>query len=480
MPGREPPGLREIPRNRAVYRPARVPRMGSAFADGLPTRRIDLGGRLALPSVFLDRRRVVRVQHDQPDVCAHSAKRLRDSIGAHHLRTTGGAVEVQATWRADLGGWNDDITDVRGLLVAAAARLSPPCPLKCTTVGFRSRSSRSRSSGSAAHRVTKSNRSRRPLRFSSTWIECASSSRESRHVPGGLAARNRITCFFVATLACDGCFIGLLGDPAPSTTTRSVLEWGSHSLPCGSLQVRAATSGDRGGRRQPRTREAGARARPSSSRDSPRCSPPPYPSPRRCDRRTRDRVAELVLAALLAVAALPSSRFLHRACSPSPPPRSIGPPRSRSSPGCSPSLCPPPCRRPARLDSAELTPVVHREHARSTLIAWVVLLEVRPGRPATPTSRSPASRPWRWTAAWMVPRRGSGSSTRATSGPSPCRVKCYSKGGRRPVSDGAWSNFSRAGGCVAAVVAPVADVLLVELKLPSRTSRFPKAARSLE
>lgn len=34
----------------------------------------------------------------------------------------------------------------------------------------------------------------------------------------------------------------------------------------------------------------------------------------------------------------------------------------------------------------------------------------------------------------------------ASKGPSPGRVKCYFKDGRTPPSDGAWSNFSRAGG----------------------------------
>jgi hypothetical protein len=38
------------------------------------------------------------------------------------------------------------------------------------------------------------------------------------------------------------------------------------------------------------------------------------------------------------------------------------------------------------------------------------LRDVRPGRPATPASRSPASLPWRWASASMVPRRGSGRS----------------------------------------------------------------------
>lgn len=61
-----------------------------------------------------------------------------------------------------------------------------------------------------------------------------------------------------------------------------------------------------------------------------------------------------------------------------------------------------------------------------------------------------------------MPRR------RHRAGSQPPLCECYSKGGRRPVSDGAWSNFSRAGGGVAAVVAPV-DVLMVELELPSGT-----------
>src|SRR5262249_21492603 len=77
----------------------------------------------------------------------------------------------------------------------SAAAPAVPWPLKWTTVGLSLRSSRSRSSGSAAHRVTSSNRSRKALRSSSTWIARASTSSARRSVPSGLAARNRIVCF---------------------------------------------------------------------------------------------------------------------------------------------------------------------------------------------------------------------------------------------------------------------------------------------
>jgi hypothetical protein len=67
-------------------------------------------------------------------------------------------------------------------------------PLKCTTVGLSLRSSRIRSSGSTAQRVTNSNLSRCPLRSSSSWIARASRPRASSVVPSGLAARNKMMC----------------------------------------------------------------------------------------------------------------------------------------------------------------------------------------------------------------------------------------------------------------------------------------------
>src|SRR5262245_3578807 len=76
-----------------------------------------------------------------------------------------------------------------------APEVEPPWPLKWTTVGRSLRSSRSRASGSTAHRVTNSKRSRWPLRSSSAWMSWASRSRARRWVPAGLAARNRMVCF---------------------------------------------------------------------------------------------------------------------------------------------------------------------------------------------------------------------------------------------------------------------------------------------
>jgi hypothetical protein len=65
----------------------------------------------------------------------------------------------------------------------------------------------------------------RPLRFSSTWSERASRSSARRQVSRGLAARNRITCFFVAALACDGCFMGCSTHERPDLVISGDADW---------------------------------------------------------------------------------------------------------------------------------------------------------------------------------------------------------------------------------------------------------------
>ncbi len=137
-------------------------------------------------------------EDDQPDRGSGRAEGLLERGGRDELRATVCALEEQAVSRlaALRPGHAAEIAARRrvGMLLGGGAP-GAPWPLKWTIVGLSLRSSRSRSSGSAAHRVTNSKPSREPLRSSSAWIARASRSSASRSVPSGLAAKNRMVCF---------------------------------------------------------------------------------------------------------------------------------------------------------------------------------------------------------------------------------------------------------------------------------------------